>query len=66
MPLNNPAPQFALLSAFDLRGLSGAEAFTRSSTAVNLPTYASTDIYEDVLFFLIIERVNHRYMEPAN
>jgi hypothetical protein len=60
MPLNNPAPQFALLSAFDLRGLSGAEAFTRSSTAVNLPTYASSDIYEDVLFFL-----NNRESESA-
>ena len=60
MPLNNPAPQFALLSAFDLRGLSGAEAFTRSSTAVSLPTYASSDIYEDVLFFL-----NNRESESA-
>lgn len=52
MPLNNPAPQFALLSAFDLRGLSGQHIFTRGSTAVSLPTYASSDIYEDVLFFL--------------
>ena len=49
MPLNNPAPQFALLSAFDLRGLSGQHIFTRGSTAVSLPTYSSSDIYEDVL-----------------
>ena len=60
MPLNNPAPQFALLSAFDLRGLSGQHIFTRGSTAVSLPTYSSSDIYEDVLFFL-----NNRESESA-
>lgn len=61
MPLNNPAPQFALTSAFDLRGLSGQHIFTRGSTAVSLPTYSSSDIYEDVLFFSIIERVSQLF-----
>ena len=53
MPLNNPAPQFALLSAWDMRGLSGDAIFTRGSTTVSLPTYSTGEgVYEDVLFFL--------------
>ena len=63
MPLNNPAPQFALLTAFDVRGLSGATIFTRGSpaTTVALPTYsAGQGVYEDALFFL-----NNRESESA-
>jgi len=54
MPLNNPAPQFALLSAWDMRGLSGEELFTRSGGgAVSMPTFSAGEgVYEDVLFFL--------------
>ena len=29
MPLNNPAPNFALLTAYDLRDFSGEQIFTR-------------------------------------
>jgi hypothetical protein len=54
MPLNNPAPQFGLLSAWDMRGLSGDQLFTRSGGgAVSMPTFSTGQgIYEDVLFFL--------------
>ena len=54
MPLNNPAPQFALLSAWDMRGLSGDQLFTRSGGgAVSMPTFSAGEgVYEDVLFFL--------------
>ena len=53
MPLNNPAPNFALLTSLDLRGQSGATVFSRSGgSSVVLPTYSSLDVYEDTLFFL--------------
>lgn len=54
MPLNNPAPQFALLSAWDMRSLSGDQLFTRSGGgAVSMPTFSTGEgVYEDVLFFL--------------
>lgn len=53
MPLNNPAPNFALLTSLDLRGQSGATVFSRSGgSSVVLPTYSSSDVYEDTLFFL--------------
>jgi len=53
MPLNNPAPQFALLSAWDMRGLSEKAVFSRGSTFISLPTYSTGEgVYEDVLFFL--------------
>ena len=54
MPLNNPAPNFALLTSFDLSGQSGTTVFTRSGGYdVDLPTFASGQgYYEDVLFFL--------------
>ena len=53
MPLNEPAPNFALLSSFDIRDLSGVNAFVRGgSYTVTLPTFSSDDVYEDVLFFL--------------
>ena len=54
MPLNNPAPQFGLLTSFDMTGQSGVTVFSRSGgSSVALPTYASGEgLYEDVLFFL--------------
>jgi hypothetical protein len=53
MPLNNPAPNFALLTALDMRGQSGETIFTRNSNAVALPSFATGEgIYEDLLFFL--------------
>ena len=54
MPLNNPAPQFGLLTAYDLRDLSATELFTRSGgSAVSLPTFTTGQgVYEDGLFFL--------------
>lgn len=55
MPLNNPAPNFGLLTAFDMRGLSGATAFTRGSpaTLISLPTYADGEgVYDDAVLFL--------------
>ena len=54
MPLNNPAPNFALLTAYDLRDFSGVQIFTRSGgAAVSMPTFtADQGVYEDALFFL--------------
>jgi hypothetical protein len=54
MPLNNPAPNFGLLTSFDMTGQSGTTVFTRSGgSAVALPAYASGQgVYEDALFFL--------------
>jgi len=53
MPLNNPAPQFGLLTSWDMRSLSSVELFSRPGGAVNMPTFSSGQgIYEDVLFFL--------------
>jgi len=54
MPLNNPAPQFGLLTEYDMRAYSGVEVFDRSGgSAVSLPTFASGEgVYEDALFFL--------------
>ena len=54
MPLNNPAPQFGLLTAYDMRDYSGVKMFTRSGgAAVNMTTFASGDgIFEDVIFLL--------------
>jgi len=53
MPLNNPAPQFGLLTAQDVRDLSATKIFTRGSTAVNMPTFSSGEgVYEDAVFLL--------------
>ncbi len=53
MPLNNPAPQFGLLTAQDVRDLSATKVFTRGSTAVNMPTFATGEgVYEDAVFLL--------------
>jgi len=53
MPLNNPAPQFGILTAQDVRDLSAIKIFTRGSTAVNMPTFSTGEgVYEDALFLL--------------
>ena len=54
MPLNNPAPQFGLLTSFDMAGQSGVTIFSRSGGSnVVMPTFTSGQgLYEDVLFFL--------------
>ena len=54
MPLNNPSPQFGLLTAYDLRDYSGLEIFSRSGgSAVSMPTFtAGQGVYEDALFLI--------------
>jgi hypothetical protein len=53
MPLNNPSPNFALLSSFNARTWSGVNVFNRSSNNVTLPTFAIGEgIYEDAISFL--------------
>ena len=55
MPLNDPSPNFALLTSLDLRDLSNTTLFSRSGGVdVTLPTFSGNDegIYEDTLFFL--------------
>ena len=53
MPLNQVAPDFALLSSLDMRTYSATTIFTRGSTTVSMPTFsAGQGIYEDLLFFL--------------
>jgi hypothetical protein len=61
MPLNNPAPQFALLTEYDMRAYSGVEVFTRSGgSPVDLEVFTSGQgVYEDLLFFL-----NRRCTDP--
>ena len=53
MPLNNPAPTFGLLTAYDMRAFSGVTVFTRGSTSVTMPTFASgAGVYDDAILFL--------------
>tara|TARA_R100000655_G_scaffold8672_5_gene22425 strand:+ start:6121 stop:7317 length:1197 start_codon:yes stop_codon:yes gene_type:complete len=53
MPLNNPSPNFALLSSFNARTWSGVNVFNRGSNNVSLPTFAIGEgIYEDAISFL--------------
>lgn len=57
MPLNNPAPQFGLLTEYDMRAYSGVEVFDRSGgSAVSLESYSTGSvgdgIFEDLVFFL--------------
>jgi hypothetical protein len=55
MPLNDPSPNFALLTSLDLRDHSNTTIFTRAGGSdVVMPTFATNDagIYEDTLFFL--------------
>lgn len=50
MPSSDSAPNFALMTAVDLRDLSGETLYQRGSTAINI-TMAST-IYADMVDFL--------------
>jgi len=53
MPLNNPSPNFALLSSFNARTWSGVNVFDRGYNNVTLPTFAIGEgIYEDAISFL--------------
>ena len=53
MPLNQPAPNFALLGAFDARQWSGADVIEYDGETITLPTYGLGEgVYEDALFFL--------------
>ena len=53
MPSSSPAPDFALLSAFDARTWSTVNVFRRGSNTVSLPTFATGDgVYEDAVSFL--------------
>ena len=53
MPLNNPAPNFGLLTSWDMRGYTGSTAFSRGATNISLPSYSAGEgIYDDVIFFL--------------
>jgi len=53
MPLNQVAPDFALLSSLDMRTYSATTIFTRGSTTVSMPTFSAGEgVYEDLLFFL--------------
>ena len=53
MPLNNPAPRFGLLTAYDVRDLSATKIFTRGSTAVSMPTFTTGQgVYEDAIHLL--------------
>ena len=53
MPLNNPSPNFALLSSFNARTWSGVNVYRRGSNNITLPTFAIGEgIYEDGISFL--------------
>jgi len=53
MPLNNPSPNFALLSSFNARTWSGVNVYRRASNNITLPTFAIGEgIYEDGISFL--------------
>jgi hypothetical protein len=61
MPINNPAPDFALLSGFNARTWSSVNVFDRGSDSISLPSYdSSSGVYDDVLSFL-----NGRGSAPA-
>ncbi len=53
MPLNNPSPNFALLSSFNARTWSNVNVFDRGSNNITLPTFATGEgVFEDVISFL--------------
>ena len=53
MPLNNPSPNFALLSSFNARTWSGVNVYDRGSNNITLPTFAIGEgVYEDGISFL--------------
>jgi hypothetical protein len=53
MPLNDPSPNFALITSFDARQWSGVTVFEQDGNSITLPTFAAgAGVYEDALFFL--------------
>jgi len=53
MPLNNPSPNFALLSSFNARSWSGVNVFDRGLNNISLPSFEIGEgIYEDGISFL--------------
>ena len=53
MPYNTPAPDFALLAAFDARAWAGVDVVSYNATNISLPSYAvGSGVYEDGLYFL--------------
>jgi len=53
MPLNNPSPNFALLSAFNARTWSNVNVFDRGSNNITLPTFGTGEgIFDDAISFL--------------
>ena len=53
MSLNNPSPNFALLSSFNARTWSGSTVFSRGSNNITLPTFGTGEgIFDDAISFL--------------
>ena len=53
MPLNNPSPNFALLSSFNARTWSNSNVFQRGSNNITMPTFGTGEgIYDDAISFL--------------
>ncbi len=53
MPYNTPAPNFALISAFDAREWEGVNVCAYNGVDVSIPSYSTgSGVYEDGLFFL--------------
>lgn len=53
MPYNTPAPDFALIAAFDAREWSSVDVLAYGGTDVSIPTYSTgSGVYEDGLYFL--------------
>lgn len=53
MPYNTPAPNFALLSAFNAREWSSVDVVSYNGVNITMPTYAIGEgIYEDAVYFL--------------
>lgn len=53
MPYNTPAPDFALLAAFDARPWSGVDVVSYNGVDITMPTFAAGQgVYEDAIYFL--------------
>jgi hypothetical protein len=53
MPYNTPAPDFALLAAFDAGAWAGVDVVSYNAANISLPSYAvGSGVYEDGLYFL--------------
>jgi len=53
MPLNNPSPEFCLMTSFNARSWSGVQVLARGAATLTLPTYATgAGVYEDMISLL--------------